>query len=148
MPIPSICFKIWRLQIILCGKLLNEKFRQNKCAERRALCSTVLCWAWSLCTWGWNWKHMQRASSKSLQSGILRQDFPYSKLKCMWGLISEEELTRVITQVIEREKSICDMEGNLHAWKKCVFAEFLSEEHQLQILGRSSGKVNYFPFLY
>ena len=52
----------------------------------------------------------QRASSKSLQSGILRQDFPYSKLKCMRGLITEEELTRVITQVIQGEKSISDME--------------------------------------
>ena len=44
----------------------------------------------------------KRVSSKSLQSGILRQDFPYSKLKCMRALISNDELTRVITKVIQR----------------------------------------------
>ena len=55
----------------------------------------------------------QRASRKSLQSGILRQDFPYSKLKCMRGLISEEELTRAITQVVEREKSFVIWKRNV-----------------------------------
>lgn len=52
----------------------------------------------------------QRASSKSLQSGVLKQDFPYSKLKCMRGLISEDELTRIMTEVIQKEKSVSDME--------------------------------------
>ncbi|CAB4038287.1 Hypothetical predicted protein, partial [Paramuricea clavata] len=53
----------------------------------------------------------QRASKKCLHSGMLKQDFPYSKLKCMRGSLTENELQNVINEVIAKEKSVQEMES-------------------------------------
>ena len=53
----------------------------------------------------------QRAPKKCLHSGMLKQDFPYSKLKCMRGSLTENELQNVIDEVIAKEKSVQEMES-------------------------------------
>ena len=88
----------------------------------------------------------QRISSKSLQSGILRQEFPYSKLKCMRGLNREEELTRAITQVIEREKSICDMEKECTRLKEMRVCRISFGRAPTANLGKKLGKGKLFSF--
>ena len=57
----------------------------------------------------------QCASKKCLKSGILQQDFPYSKLRCLRGLLTEKE------QCINKKKSQClKWKPSLFISKKCV----------------------------
>ena len=64
----------------------------------------------------------------------------------MRGLISEEELTRVITQVIEREKSICDMEKQFTRLKQMHVCRISFGRAPTANLGKKLGKGKLFSF--
>jgi hypothetical protein len=49
--------------------------------------------------------------NKCLHSGKLKQDFPYSKIKCMRVSLTENELQNVIDEVIAKEKSVQEKES-------------------------------------
>ena len=64
----------------------------------------------------------------------------------MRGLISEEELTRVITQVIEREKPICDMEKEFTRLKEMRVCRISFGRAPTANLGKKLGKSKLFSF--
>ena len=55
----------------------------------------------------------QRATKKVLKNIKLQGDFPYAKVKCMRGDITEDELKKVLSDVISKEMSLAEMESSL-----------------------------------
>ena len=55
----------------------------------------------------------QRATKKVLKDIKCQADFPYAKLKCMRGDITELELINTLSEVNSKQKSLAEMESDL-----------------------------------
>jgi hypothetical protein len=55
----------------------------------------------------------QRATKKVLKDIKCQADFPYGKLKCMRGDITELELINILSEVNSKQKSLAEMESDL-----------------------------------
>ena len=71
----------------------------------------------------------QRATKKVLQNIKCQADFPYAKIKCMRGDVTEEELVQILGQVVSKEKSLAEMESDLVRIKEmralqCFFVKY------------------------